>query len=66
MALIHDTAHYNRVAIMAEAHRAYRLRRDKGWYFGDALRFTWGRAREARTRRIAELRAFDSLDWALT
>ena len=64
MALVDDSARYNRAAIMAAAHRAVRLRRDNGMKFGDALRHAWGRARSARERREAELRAFDRLSWA--
>ncbi len=64
MALVTDSGAYSRAAIMAEAHRAFRLRRDKGMTFSDALRHAWGRAREARDRREAELAAFRRLDWA--
>ncbi len=64
MALVDDSAAYNRRAIMREAHRAYGVMKGRGWTFADALRFAWGRAREARDLRRAELAAFDRCRWA--
>ncbi len=61
MALIDDSATYNRRATMREAHHAYGILRGRGWTFADALRFAWGRAREARDLRRRELVAFERL-----
>lgn len=59
MALVTDTAAYNRRAIMREARRVHRMTRGRGVTFRDALRFAWSRAREAREQRLGELRAFE-------
>ncbi len=63
MALVADEAAYDRRAIMAEAHRAYAIMKGRGWGFGEALCFAWGRAREARQQRLCELAAFQKLRW---
>ncbi len=64
MAFVTDAGRYDRRAIMREAHRVFRMMRGRGWRFGDALRFAWGRARTARDQRLGELAAFDRLQWA--
>ncbi len=64
MAFVDDLARYNRAAIMAEARRVHRMTRARGVTFRDALRFAWSRAREARKRRLDELRAFERLHTA--
>ncbi len=61
MALVDDLARYNRREIVREAHRAYGVMKGRGWTFADALRFAWGRAREARDLRRRELVAFERL-----
>ncbi len=58
MAFVTDVAAYDRRAIMREAHRAYGVMKGRGWSFADALRFAWGRAKDAQQRRQAELAAF--------
>ncbi len=64
MSLIDEKAGFNRREIMREAYRAFRLRRDKGMTFSDALKFAWRRAHEARDRRLGELAAFQRMCWA--
>ncbi len=64
MAFVDVAARYDRRAIMAEAHRAYGIMRGRGWTFADAMRFAWGRAREARDLQRRELMAFERLRWA--
>jgi hypothetical protein len=58
MALTDDAARYNRRGIMAEA---WRLRRSAlgPLTFAEALRVAWARAREARGKRLTELRSFE-------
>jgi hypothetical protein len=65
MALIDDAGRYNRAAVMREAYRLFRVRRGReDWTFSHAMRLAWGRAREARDIRLAELAAFSRLRWA--
>jgi hypothetical protein len=61
--MIDDAARYDRRAVMREA---WRLRRSAlgPVTFADALRLAWGRAREARGKRLAELAAFERTMWA--
>ncbi len=58
MAFVTETGAYDRREIVREAHRAYGVMKGRGWRFGNAMRFAWGRAREARRQREAELAAF--------
>ncbi len=64
MGQVNDLARYDRAAIMREAHRAYAIMKGRVWTYADALRFAWGRAREAWQRRLGELAAFERLCWA--
>lgn len=59
MSLITPAGQFDRAAIMREAHRAYRRMRGRGWTFGQALTFAWGRAREMRAERRREMEAFE-------
>ncbi len=64
VAFVDDAGRYNRRAIMAEARRVHGMTRGRGVTFRDALRFAWGRAREAREQRLGELAAFERAAWA--
>ncbi len=64
MALVTDSASFDRRAIMLEAHRIFLMTRWRGWTFGQALAFAWSRAREARDGRLGELRAFERFERA--
>jgi hypothetical protein len=48
--LLTPDGHYDRAAVMIEAHRQFRLMRRHGWSFGRCLSFAWAKAREQRSR----------------
>lgn len=63
MTFVTESAAYDRRGVAREAHRAFRIMRRRGWTFGDAMRFAWGRARDAKRQRAAEIAAFERLKW---